>query len=427
MLDLSSFTNLKPVEPPPSAMTRMADIIKLKGLKTQQEAQATQQQKAAALQEILANAQWDHESGGLDQDTLQKIGQIDPSAQAALMKDYQQVATGKATVANMTVDNNREAAAAAETGRHNAEMEIPDATRQYRLWLKDNNLAPSAANELKFKTQGKVDTKFDEFTDENGQRVVVKQRPDGTTYNETEGKQGAAPRTPVPGVDIPYSPDVAAQRLKERAASKAPGATPPSEDTVNWIADQVAADNTGQVLTKFTSGDKALRDRVTEILKNRGTKVETKTAATRTKAETAGPVISQADDLISFANDPANAYIFGKIAGRWSDFMAGKIGTDDEKMAAMAPKIRSLASLLAPLHGFRSANAADEFARTMPLMDSPKAFAAAIKEYKDVAQRVANSGGGSGGGTQAATPPAPVGTVLSDGRVKQADGTWRKP
>lgn len=200
--------------------------------------------------------------------------------------------------------------------------------------------------------------------------------------------------------------DAAAQKAKLAADLK--GNVSP--ETIQWIADQVQADNTGQVISKYTAGNPVRLLQVTDELRRRGAAIDTRTAATRTKAETAGPVISQANNLIDFALDPKNADIFGKINGRWTDLMAGKIGTGDERMAVMAPKIRSLASLLAPLHGFRSANAADEFARTMPLMDSPQAFAAAVREYRDVAQRVALSGE-SGGGTAIAPPALNIGTV----------------
>jgi hypothetical protein len=134
------------------------------------------------------------------------------------------------------------------------------------------------------------------------------------------------------------------------------------------------------------------------------------TAATLTKAQTALPVISQANDLIDFARDPANADLFGKVAGRWTDLMANKIGTEDKRMAVLAPKIRSLASLLAPLHGFRSQNAAQEFMQTMPIMDSPEAFAAAVKEYSNVAYRV-NESGKPGAKPPAASAPTPPPTA----------------
>jgi hypothetical protein len=112
------------------------------------------------------------------------------------------------------------------------------------------------------------------------------------------------------------------------------------------------------------------------------------TAATMTKAQTADPVMSQAKDLIDFARDPANEDLFGKIGGRWTDVMAGKIGTDDARMAVLQPKIRSLASLLAPLHGFRSTHAAQDFVQTMLTQDSPEAFASAVREYSEVARRI---------------------------------------
>ncbi len=116
-------------------------------------------------------------------------------------------------------------------------------------------------------------------------------------------------------------------------------------------------------------------------------------AATRTKAYSGSAVESQAKDLEDYAMNPTNADIFGKIGGRWTDLMAGKIGTDDPRMSRLLPKIQSLAALLAPLHGFRGQNAVQEFIKTMPPMDSPQAFAAAVHEYENTAKRVEAAGG----------------------------------
>lgn len=469
MLDLSSFTNLKPVEPPPSAMTRMADIIKLKGLKTQQEAQATQQQKAAALQEILTNAQWDHESGGLDQDTLQKIGQIDPSAQAALMKDYQQVATGKATVANMTVDNNREAAAAAETARHNAEMEIPDATRQYRLWLKDNNLEPSAANELKFKTQGKVDTKFDEFTDENGQRVVVKQRPDGTTYNEMEGKQGAAPtNTPQPHITtdqgiMGLNPATGKYDIKlgnrpptaAQMAASAPAVDIPTGSKNYRVAQDLAygkltfndfkslygrAAATAELKSSLYDKARELNPDFNPAAFEMGFKLASNPKVQQQLASMDN-VKEGVPDLLKFSDAAArsglpilNKYVInpGGIAlgdKKYSNLAAARIGFADELSGALG---FGGATDMSKAMGFdmTDTNLSPDAFRSgiqdvvLPFIERKKSTL--LKQMGVYGQPGMNPAAEKPK-APAATPPAPVGTVLSDGRVKQADGTWRKP
>lgn len=236
-----------------------------------------------------------------------------------------------------------------------------------------DNLMTMAAQLRKPPTSKSLQSK--DMVLKNGQRAVLNYNPENGKYSDAAGN------------------DVSGQVAGEyKAPTAAERVTPHTKDEVKWVADQVEKDTTGQVITKYTSGDKPFRDAVLSELMTRGASPETKTAATRTKAETAGPVISQADDLVAFAKDPKNADLFGKIGGRWTELMSGKIGTGDKRMAVLAPKIRSLASLLAPLHGFRSANAAEEFTKTMPLMDSPDAFAAAVNEYKAVAQRVKESG-----------------------------------
>lgn len=65
-------------------------------------------------------------------------------------------------------------------------------------------------------------TLIDEYLNDQGQKVNVFQRPDSSTYEETRGAVGAAPRAPVPGTDVPLSGDVEAQRTRMTAAGRAP-------------------------------------------------------------------------------------------------------------------------------------------------------------------------------------------------------------
>lgn len=146
------------------------------------------------------------------------------------------------------------------------------------------------------------------------------------------------------------------------------------------------------------------------------------TAATRTKAQTASPFMTQAEDLKAYALDPKNADIFGKIGGRWTELMGGKIGTDDERISRLIPKIRSLASLAAPLHGFRGSNVVEDFTKSMPVVDSPQAFAAAVDEYAKTGSTIQRLGTpktkGGAGSPSGQYGPAETRTLKSGGTVK---------
>lgn len=116
------------------------------------------------------------------------------------------------------------------------------------------------------------------------------------------------------------------------------------------------------------------------------------TAATQAKGDAANNMIALGDRVNEFVLDPNNADIFGKIQGHIQPFMAGKIGTDDPRSAQIRADLQSIASLLAPVHGFRAKSAADEFLQTMNQADSPEALVAAIDAYSSMAQIVAEGG-----------------------------------
>ncbi len=134
------------------------------------------------------------------------------------------------------------------------------------------------------------------------------------------------------------------------------------------------------------------------------------TVASQGKAEAGANVLSHGAQMLNFISAPENADLFGKVQGRWTEFAAGKLGTDDPRVAAILPDLQSLASLLAPLHGFRSRNAAEEFIGTMNLADSPEALAETVKRYMDMAQIIYEQGDpltfNASGGVQRRTPLA---------------------
>jgi hypothetical protein len=135
------------------------------------------------------------------------------------------------------------------------------------------------------------------------------------------------------------------------------------------------------------------------------------TAATQAKGDAANNMVALGDNVVEFIKDPANAGLFGKIQGHIQPFMAGKIGTDVPGAAHIRADLQSIASLLAPVHGFRAKSAADEFLQTMNQADSPEALEEAINTYSAMAQIVAEGGlpvfaGANGEPTQRLTKPA---------------------
>lgn len=116
------------------------------------------------------------------------------------------------------------------------------------------------------------------------------------------------------------------------------------------------------------------------------------TAMEQNKAGAGVNVIQHGQNLVDFANNPNNADLFGKLSGRWEDFVARKFGTGDPREAGLRADIRSMASLLSPLHGFRSQRAAEEFLTTLHQTNSPEAFADAVEKYMYMAQHIYDEG-----------------------------------
>ena len=116
------------------------------------------------------------------------------------------------------------------------------------------------------------------------------------------------------------------------------------------------------------------------------------TNATQLKSETAIPVMQQTTKLAAFASDPNNADLFGKVQGNLENFIAGKFGTGDPREAGLRADLISLASLMVPLHGFRSQKAAEEFMGRLGQGMSPTAFGAALTAFNNVGQNLYQNG-----------------------------------
>jgi hypothetical protein len=116
------------------------------------------------------------------------------------------------------------------------------------------------------------------------------------------------------------------------------------------------------------------------------------TTATQGKAEMAVPVMTQTNKIAAFASDPNNADLFGKVQGNLENFIAGKFGTGDPREAGLRADLISLASLMVPLHGFRSQKAAEEFMGRLSQGMSPEAFTSALTAFNGVGMQLYQNG-----------------------------------
>lgn len=116
------------------------------------------------------------------------------------------------------------------------------------------------------------------------------------------------------------------------------------------------------------------------------------TTSSQGKAEMAIPVMEQTNKLVKFAADPNNADLFGKVQGNLEQFIAGKFGTGDPREGALRADMISLASLMVPLHGFRSQKAAEEFMARLSQGMSPEAFTSALVAFNGVGMQLYQNG-----------------------------------
>jgi len=123
------------------------------------------------------------------------------------------------------------------------------------------------------------------------------------------------------------------------------------------------------------------------------------TAQTRTRGQAADPVVSMGNALISFANNPENEDLFGKVNGRWSDWEQA-VGTNDPRKPELKAMIESFAALIAVNHGWRSSEAPQKFVELMNNKASSKAFGGGVYALIDAAQKI----------KQTAKPTRPPGT-----------------
>lgn len=180
----------------------------------ERQAQAEQRQlavqKQQRLTQILSTAKVDPTTGAPDPASpeMQSLFREYPEVHSALMEHYSKVATEA---------SNRETAAST---RANLQSEIDKRTADQKK--EADALAKQNAEE----TAGILIPNSETY--QNGEKFALfkVRQADGSYKNErrsiSEGKAEGAPRTPVPGTDIPFPPAVQAQKLEEKNQPQPP-------------------------------------------------------------------------------------------------------------------------------------------------------------------------------------------------------------
>lgn len=101
------------------------------------------------------------------------------------------------------------------------------------------------------------------------------------------------------------------------------------------------------------------------------------TNATRSKAEQAGVIKQQGEDILRQID--ANPELYGVVAGRWNEFNAGKFGNASPEVRDAYTSLKSFAALQPALHGARGVGMMREFEDAVGSMaNNPEALKASI-------------------------------------------------
>jgi hypothetical protein len=101
------------------------------------------------------------------------------------------------------------------------------------------------------------------------------------------------------------------------------------------------------------------------------------TNATRSKAEQAGVIKQQGEDILKQID--ANPDIYGVVAGRWNEFNAGKFGNASQEVRDAYTSLKSFAALQPALHGARGIGMMKEFEDAVGSMgNDPEALKGSI-------------------------------------------------
>lgn len=123
------------------------------------------------------------------------------------------------------------------------------------------------------------------------------------------------------------------------------------------------------------------------------------------RASTANVTIQQGQRVLQQIEDPANAELFGKLAGRWNELQTegpemfgkkffGPIGTNDPRLARLHSALKSISDLLVTVHGRRDSQSARNFEASMSTVNSAEALAAVVRQYtQEVTKEIAGEAG----------------------------------
>jgi hypothetical protein len=85
------------------------------------------------------------------------------------------------------------------------------------------------------------------------------------------------------------------------------------------------------------------------------------TANARNSAQFAEDVTKKIDDIEPLVGQLGQSGALGPLAGRWSEFLAGKIGSGDPQFARLKSEMDVLSKAIMRMHGFRNAEQANQF------------------------------------------------------------------
>lgn len=101
------------------------------------------------------------------------------------------------------------------------------------------------------------------------------------------------------------------------------------------------------------------------------------TNATRSKAEQAGVIKQQGEDILKQID--SNPDLYGVVAGRWNEFNAGKFGNASQEVRDAYTSLKSFAALQPALHGARGIGMMHEFEDAVGNMgNNPEALRGSI-------------------------------------------------
>jgi hypothetical protein len=201
-----------------------------------------------------------------------------------------------------------------------------------------DQIDPRVYNGLKQMMQAKTKNPkmaFKDFTDETTGNVTFI-AVDPTTGQPVLDKSGRPVSQVIPGV------------AKKRPNQTQIDMAPQDPKTVSYLADQVQSDAKNWTLL---GGNKGLQNAVRTELSNRGVNVNQIDAQTRDSAKFAQTLLPHITTLQQEISSLDAAGKLGPLAGRWGDFMAGKVGAGDPDYERLRVNLGLFKTALGRVHG----------------------------------------------------------------------------